>query len=135
MNRAELRFIAYGLSLGYVLSWMGFADYDEIVAMFSLSSPRLWLAFAVAVMVAAVGFRRDARSAPGRPIHPGIIPGAIVFGVGWAITGTCPGSALTQLGEGQLPAAISLGGIFFGTWLYGAVHKRWFRWDPGSCGT
>lgn len=132
--RRDARVAACGLALGYVLSWMGFADYDEIVAMFSLESPRLWLAFALAVFVAGVGFRYDKSSAPTRPLHRGIVPGSIVFGVGWAITGTCPGSALTQLGEGQLPAAISVLGIFVGAWLYGRVHKRFFRWDPGSCG-
>ncbi len=132
--RRDARVAAFGLALGYVLSWMGFADYDEVVAMFSLESPRLWLAFALAVMVAGIGFRYDHRSAPLRPLHRGIVPGSIVFGVGWAITGTCPGSALTQLGEGQLPAAISVLGIFVGAWLYGRIHKRFFRWDPGSCG-
>ncbi|HET6585875.1 MAG TPA: YeeE/YedE thiosulfate transporter family protein [Nannocystaceae bacterium] len=124
----------FGLALGYVLSWMGFADYDEIVAMFTLESPRLWLAFALSVAVAAIGFRYDHHSAPRRPLHPGIVPGSLLFGIGWAITGTCPGSALTQLGEGQLPAAISVLGIFVGAWLYGVAHRRFFRWDPGSCG-
>jgi uncharacterized membrane protein YedE/YeeE len=132
--RRDLRVAVFGLALGYVLSWMGFADYDEMIAMFSLESPRLWLAFALSVGVAAIGFRYDRRAAPRRPLHHGIVPGSIVFGVGWAITGTCPGSALTQLGEGQLPAAITVLGIFVGTWLYGLVHKRFFRWDPGSCG-
>ncbi len=133
--RMDLRVAVSGLALGYVLSWMGFADYDEIAAMFSLQSPRLWLAFALAVVVAAIGFRYQRHSAPARPLHPGVIPGSIVFGVGWAITGTCPGSALTQLGEGQLPAAIAVLGIFVGTWAYGPIHRRFFRWDPGSCGT
>jgi uncharacterized membrane protein YedE/YeeE len=134
MMRRDLRVAVFGLALGYVLSWMGFADYEEILAMFSFESPRLWLAFALAVVVAGIGFRYDRRAAPHRPLHSGVVPGSILFGIGWAITGTCPGSALTQLGEGQLPAAISLVGIFVGTWVYGLVHKRYFRWDPGSCG-
>lgn len=132
--RRDVRVAAFGLALGYVLSWMGFADYDEILAMFTLQSPRLWLAFALSVAVAAIGFRYDHNSAPRRPLHPGIVPGSLLFGIGWAITGTCPGSALTQLGEGQLPAAISVLGIFVGAWLYGLIHRRFFRWDPGSCG-
>jgi uncharacterized membrane protein YedE/YeeE len=131
--RKDLRVAAFGLVLGYVLGWMGFGDYDEVIAMFALESPRLWLAFALSVVVAAVGFRYQHQSAPRRPLHRGIVPGSILFGVGWAITGVCPGSALTQLGEGELPALLSLGGTFLGAWLYGVVHKRYFRWDPGSC--
>ncbi len=132
--RRDVRVAAFGLALGYVLSWMGFADYDEVLAMFTLESPRLWLAFALSVAVAAVGFRYDHGAGPRRPLHPGTIPGSILFGIGWAITGTCPGSALTQLGEGQLPAALSLLGIFVGAWMYGLLHNRFFRWDSGSCG-
>jgi len=131
--RRDLRVAAFGLALGYVLSWMGFGDYDEVIAMFALQSPRLWLAFALSVVVAGIGFRYQHTSAPRRPLHKGIVPGSILFGVGWAITGVCPGSALTQLGEGQLPALVSLFGTFLGAWLYGVVHKRYFRWDPGSC--
>jgi uncharacterized protein len=133
--RRDLRIAAFGIMLGYVLSWMGFADYEEVLAMFMLQSPRLWMAFALSVVVAGVAFRYDHRAAPRRLLHPGVVPGSIVFGVGWAMTGVCPGSALTQLGEGQLPAVISVSGIFVGAWLYGVAHRRFFRWDPGSCGT
>jgi uncharacterized protein len=130
----DLRVGVYGLALGYTLSWMGFSDYDEIVAMLSLENPRLWLSFALAVLVAGIVFRYDHRAAPRRHLHPGVIPGSIVFGIGWAIIGVCPGSGLTQLGEGQAPALLSMSGIVFGTWFYGALHKRFFRWDTGSCG-
>jgi uncharacterized protein len=133
--RADLRIAGFGIALGFVLSWLGFADYDEVVAMFSLERFRLWIAFAIAVGVAAIGLRWDRRSAPPRAMHPGIVPGAIVFGIGWAITGACPGSAFVQLGEGQLPAAFTVLGIVLGALGYGAVHRRFFRWDPGSCAT
>ena len=131
----DLRVGGYGVLLGYVLSWMGFADYEEVQGMLSLQDARLWLAFALSVVIAGAVFRYDHRAAPRRGLHPGLVPGAVVFGVGWAMTGVCPGSALTQLGEGQLPAVLSVSGIFVGAWLYGIVHGRFFRWDPGSCGT
>lgn len=133
--RADLRIASFGIALGYTLSWLGFADYDEVAAMFSLERARLWIAFAIAVGVAAIGLRFDRRSAPPRVLHPGIVPGAVLFGIGWAIAGTCPGSAFVQLGEGRLPAAITVSGIFLGAAAYGAVHRRFFRWDPGSCAT
>jgi uncharacterized membrane protein YedE/YeeE len=56
-----------------------------------------------------------------------------MFGVGWVLSGGCPAVALAQLGEGQLPALLTVAGILFGAWLYPKVHRRLFRWDVGSC--
>ncbi|MFO0634646.1 MAG: YeeE/YedE thiosulfate transporter family protein [Nannocystaceae bacterium] len=134
MSRADTRLVAYGLALGYVLSHMGFTDAAQVQAMFALTDPRLWLGFGLAVIIAAIGFRRDRLAAPERPLHAGVVPGAILFGVGWAVCGTCTGSSLAALGEGQLAVAVSVLGVVAGTWGYGAIHRRWFRWDPGSCG-
>src|SRR5689334_3244834 len=64
LMRADLRVASFGIALGFTLSWLGFADYDEVVAMFSLERARLWLAFAIAVGIAAIGLRFDRRSAP-----------------------------------------------------------------------
>jgi uncharacterized membrane protein YedE/YeeE len=48
--------------------------------------------------------------------------GAIIFGVGWGISGLCPGAALSSLGVGNLPALAGIGGIFLGAYIMG----RWF---------
>ena len=51
---------------------------------------------------------------------------------GWALTGACPSITMVQLGEGQLAAVWTLGGVFVGNWLYSVVHQRYFRWELGS---
>jgi hypothetical protein len=48
----------------------------------------------------------------------------VVFGLGWALSGACPGIVLVQLGEGRLMAGLTLGGIFGGTWLFGLAQRR-----------
>lgn len=67
---------------------------------------RLVTAFAGAVALAGLGFlalaRRDA--IPRRPGGRTTVPGALLFGVGWAVTGGCPAAVLVQLGEGRLAA-------------------------------
>ena len=68
-----------------------------------------------------------------RNIHPGSAIGGLLFGIGWALGGACPGVALVQLGEGQLAAGLTLIGIFSGNWLYAAAHERFFRWSSRSC--
>jgi uncharacterized membrane protein YedE/YeeE len=103
--------------------------------MFTFADLRLLFTFAGAVGIAYVGFLIFAygRRIERKKFHPGTIPGAILFGAGWAVTGSCPSIAFVQLGQGYLPAAFTILGIAAGVWLYRAVHRRLFRWDTGSC--
>ncbi len=48
--------------------------------------------------------------------------GAIIFGVGWGLSGLCPGAALSSLGVGNLPVIIGIGTMFLGAYVMG----RWF---------
>lgn len=48
---------------------------------------------------------------------PGLVWGSALFGVGWALSGVCPGTALAQVGEGQLAGAVVVLGILGGAWL------------------
>jgi uncharacterized membrane protein YedE/YeeE len=50
--------------------------------------------------------------------------GSVLFGVGWAISGTCPGPVAAQLGRGQLAALFTLAGIFAGVVLCGHLKRR-----------
>ncbi len=126
---------AFGVVLGFALSCMGFSDFGKVHAMFTFADRRLFWTFAVGVTLTGLAFAVWARRAAltPRPIHPGTITGAILFGWGWALTGACPGAALVQLGEGQLPALVTLAGIFVGAALYRRVHARWLGWDRGGC--
>ncbi len=126
-----------GVLFGFVLSGIGFSSWDHVHAMFTLSDLRMVLTFAVAVGVLAILWplmrRRWDAPAVNRPIHRGTVAGATLFGAGWALCGACPSIAWVQLGEGQLGALMTLGGIFVGNWLYGILHARYFRWDVGGC--
>jgi len=45
--------------------------------------------------------------------------GAIIFGVGWGISGQCPGSAIASLGTGNLPVLLGLAAMFLGAYIMG----------------
>ncbi|MHB8347617.1 MAG: YeeE/YedE thiosulfate transporter family protein [Acidiferrobacterales bacterium] len=124
-----------GLALGFSLSRMGFANYGQVHRMFVFSDLRLLYTFAGAVALTMIGFQILARgqNIPRKPFHPGTIPGSILFGTGWALTGSCPAIAIVQLGEGQLAAAFTLLGILFGVWVYRQAHAQYFHWDRGAC--
>lgn len=126
---------AGGLILGVALARVGLSNYGELHKMFVLRSPPLFLMFGGAVGIAAAGFFVFSRhqKLPERKIHPGTIPGGVLFGLGAVLAGGCPSIALVQLGEGYVYAPFSVAGIALGVWLYPKVHARFFRWSRGAC--
>jgi uncharacterized membrane protein YedE/YeeE len=48
--------------------------------------------------------------------------GAIIFGVGWGLSGQCPGSSISSIGIGNLTVLVGIGGMFAGAYVMG----RWF---------
>jgi uncharacterized membrane protein YedE/YeeE len=131
----HVRLALLGMVMGITLSYIGFTDYSEVHKMFLFADLRLLLTFGGAVLVSAIffNFLMDGLPPARKHLHPGTIPGSVLFGIGWAITGSCPSIALVQLGQGQAPAVFTVFGIFFGVWFYRQVHRRFFRWDSGSC--
>jgi uncharacterized membrane protein YedE/YeeE len=123
-----------GVALGFVISMSGLSDWGELQRMFTLEDPRLLLGFGGAVAISMAGFflfaRRD--EIPVKNLMAGTVPGAVVFGAGWAIAGACPGAALVQIGEGKWAALVTLGGILAGAWLHDRLRKR-FGWARHSC--
>jgi uncharacterized membrane protein YedE/YeeE len=130
-----VRYAIYGLLFGFVLSRTGFTNYAEVHNMFVFADLRLIFTFGGTVAVLAVAYALLTRKAKpeSKPFHKGTIPGGILFGAGWALTGACPAIVMVQVGEGQLIALATVAGILVGTWLYPKVHARFFKWDTGSC--
>lgn len=127
------------LALGFSLGNIGFGDFGEVHRMFTLRDFRLLLVFSGAVLLTAVCFRLFCRFMPGRRLprrifHRGLVPGSILFGLGWALCGCCPSIVFVQLGQGQLCGLWTLMGMLFGTWLFDRWNARYLHWDTHSCG-
>jgi uncharacterized membrane protein YedE/YeeE len=125
-------------SAGLVMSGMtqpskviGFLDVKE---MFAGPFPGLWdasLAFVMggAVMVTLIAFALTPYASkrpwfgwsfvlPARDdIDARLVFGAIVFGVGWGLSGYCPGPALATLLTGQIDTVIFVMAMLPGMWL------------------
>jgi uncharacterized membrane protein YedE/YeeE len=54
----------------------------------------------------------------------GNVIGGLLFGLGWAITGACPGPLFAQIGGGFLAVSITLLSAIAGTWVYGRLQTR-----------
>lgn len=59
-----------------------------------------------------------------KPFQKGIIAGGIIFGMGWALTGACPGPIYAQIGSGEYAALVTLGGALVGMYLYALLQPR-----------
>src|SRR5581483_10337027 len=126
--------IIAGLALGYTVANIGYGDYAELNRMFTFQDLRMLLAFAGAVVIIVMVFAvLRVRRTPGR-IHGGVIPGAVMFGTGWAISGGCPAIPIIQVASGYLPALITIAGVIIGMWLCHWANSRYFHLDRGSCG-
>ncbi|MEU6366566.1 YeeE/YedE thiosulfate transporter family protein [Streptomyces sp. NPDC046931] len=126
--------IITGLTLGFTVSNIGFGDYTELNRMFTFQDLRMLLSFAGAVVMIVCAFALlRIRRTPGR-IHAGVVPGAVLFGTGWAISGGCPAIPIVQVASGYLPALVTIVGVTVGIRLCRWANARYFHLDRGSCG-
>lgn len=127
-------YLLLGTLFGFVLSRSGAGDYDMIQGMFLFERFQLYGIIGVAILVTAPGLRllqRRGRSLLGRPLefeskprHRGNIAGGLLFGIGWSITGMCPGPILVNIGEGKLYALAALLGALLGAGAFGTLYSR-----------
>ncbi len=123
-------FLAFGIVFGWILSRSGAADYNYIQEMFLFTRFQLYGILGVAVAVTAPGLmllKRRGIVVNTKPSHRGNIVGGILFGIGWSITGMCPGPILVNLGEGKLYAIAALAGMLVGTGAFGTLYSRFAK--------
>ena len=143
----HIAYLFWGIGFGVIISRSGAVRFDFIHAMFLLQ-PEGWRLYGIiggAIAVALPGIlvmkRLQKQGLPAfkklhfpkRKLTPGTLPGAAIFGLGWALTGTCPGPAMIQLGEGHWVALATIAGIFIGNAGYGAYHQKYFKWALDLC--
>jgi uncharacterized membrane protein YedE/YeeE len=127
-------FLVLGALFGFLLSRAGATTYDFYAQLFLFQNFQLLWVIAVAAGLGAlvhslVRYRKSASpkailtNAPlsykGKPYVKSLVPGSLIFGLGWGLAGACPGTALAMLGEGKLGSLWTLGGFFVGTLVFG----------------
>jgi uncharacterized membrane protein YedE/YeeE len=62
---------------------------------------------------------------PGKmPVNTGLVIGSVIFGIGWGMSGYCPGPAITSLGLGSSESSIMVASIFLGFGFYNWIFLR-----------
>lgn len=132
----KLLFLALGALFGFLLSRAGATEPELIARLFLFEDLHLLWVIVSAIAVGAVGvalMRRCGLRAVGgqepirfeaKPYLRTLIPGSLLFGAGWGLTGGCPGTVMAMLGEGRLYVLPVIAGLLAGTWLFGLWSSR-----------
>jgi uncharacterized membrane protein YedE/YeeE len=114
----------FGLALGgmskpeVVLSFLQLRDYGLVLLMGAGTA----MAF-VAINIVPRFMEKPVLGGEFKPrtrvFNRNTVLGAIVFGVGWGMSGQCPGSALSSLGIGNLPVLLGIAAMFAGAYVMG----------------
>jgi uncharacterized protein len=129
---------AIGLIFGLGISLSGMANPAKVLNFFDIAGswdPSLALVMGGALATAFVGYRLVFRrpspvldSAFHLPaasaIDARLIGGSVVFGIGWGISGFCPGGALPVLGTGAPEVLAFVGALVAGLYIARAVQTR-----------
>jgi uncharacterized membrane protein YedE/YeeE len=124
-----------GTFFGIVLVKSEVVSWFRIQKMFRFEEAHMYLIIASAIVVGAISVylikkfqlktveRQEIRLGD-HTFHKGLILGGIMFGLGWALTGACPGPIYAQIGSGEYAAIITLIGALAGTYLYALFEAR-----------
>ncbi|MFW6078756.1 MAG: DUF6691 family protein [Gemmatimonadota bacterium] len=135
--RGLIVYFGLGIFFGLLLTKSEAVSWFRIQEMFRFDSFHMYGILCSAVLVAtgslALIRRLRPRSLGGEAIE---IPpkrlgratrywiGGILFGLGWALTGACPGPLLALVGSGVGAIAVALLSALAGVWVYGHLRPR-----------
>lgn len=125
--------LVLGVGFGFALNKAGLTKYHKIVNVFRLVDLAVLKFMMTALVVSMVGLY-GLRSlglvtfpTPPATYIVGNIVGGLIFGVGMALTGFCPGTCAAGAGEGKLDYLIpGLLGFFVGAVIYGLTYQQVF---------
>ncbi len=131
----NIKYLLVGVVFGIVFVKAEIISWFRIQEMFRLQSFHMYGVIGSAVMVGMLSVwlikKFDIRTIHGEKIefqpkvfNKGNVYGGLIFGLGWAITGACPGPLFAQIGSGATVIVVTLLSAIAGTWVYGYVREK-----------
>ena len=120
-------FVCGGL-FGFGLTWAGMTKPEVVLSFLRLEDFGLMLVLGSATLTTLVVYQLAPRLMKQPLLEPSFgqhlsgalkptLIGAAIFGIGWGISGVCPGPAIAGLGMGNWPMLACLAAIFAGAWV------------------
>lgn len=131
-----VKFLLLGVVFGIVMAKSEAISWFRIQEMFRFQSFHMYGIIGTAVTLGVIGValikKYQIRDFHGNPIvfHPKdksivrYLAGGIIFGLGWALSGACPGPMVVNIGYGFLTMIIVFVFAIIGTYLYGVFRER-----------
>jgi uncharacterized protein len=132
---SNIKYLVVGVFFGIVFVKAEIISWYRIQEMFRLHSFHMYGVIGTAVVVGAISvwaikkfsiktMQREKVVFHDRQFHWGNVIGGTMFGLGWAITGACPGPLFAQIGSGFYAVIVTLLSAVAGTWVYGLVRDK-----------
>ena len=132
---ALLKYVIIGIVFGIVFVKAEIISWFRIQEMFRLQSFHMYGVIGSAIVTGIISIqlikRLNIKSIHGETINiptkvfkKGQVIGGFIFGLGWAITGACPGPLFAQIGSGYTVILVTLVAALAGTWVYGKFEKQ-----------
>ncbi|GAB3674097.1 YeeE/YedE thiosulfate transporter family protein [Hymenobacter agri] len=130
-----VKYLVLGTLFGIILTKSEVISWFRIQEMFRFQSFHMYGVIGSAIAVGLVSIqlikRNHLKTITGEPIviadkqfNHGVWIGGLLFGLGWALTGACPGPMFAQLGSGIGAAAVLILAALAGTWTYSALREK-----------
>lgn len=130
-----IKFFLIGIYFGIVLTKAEVISWFRIQEMFHFQSIHMFGIIGSAIAVGATSVflikKFNLKSFGGEDIrliskeyHKGLLPGGIIFGLGWALTGACPGPMFALVGNGVEVMLVAIVAATAGTFVYGVVKDK-----------
>lgn len=131
----NLKYLIFGTYFGVVITKAEVISWFRIQEMFRFHSFHMYGVLFTAIIVGAVSIliikKFKVRSLDGSSIElgkkkltMGTALGGLLFGMGWSITGACPGPLYALLGNGFTVIIITILFALLGAWMYGLLRDR-----------
>ena len=131
----NILFLLAGTLFGITLLKADAVSWFRMQEMFRFQGFQMFGIFMTAIPTAAISIfllkKFKVRTLDGEPIqipekkfHKGYIYGSLLFGIGWGLTGACPGPIYVQIGSGLTFAFVTLISALAGTWVYSYLRPK-----------
>lgn len=130
------KYILVGFVFGIILTKAEAVSWYRIYEMFQFQSFHMYGIIMTAIAVGVIGVqiikKQQLKDIEGNPIviqdkekgNARYWIGGILFGLGWAMVGACPGPIFIMLGAGFMSVGLILIGALLGTFLYGVLKDK-----------
>lgn len=130
------KYLLVGFVFGIVLTKSEAVSWYRIYEMFQFQSFHMYGIIMVAIVTGIIGLqiikRKQIKDIKGLPIfiadkEKGSLRywiGGLLFGLGWALVGSCPGPIFILIGAGFCPVLLVLVGALIGTFIYGVLKDK-----------